>query len=353
MRSKSLSILLIGIMMLATLPMVSHAAESVPMFHLTDNWNGRISAYAPPPGKGGGGGGSVTQEVDWGVARVHGGPGSGAGVVVAILDTGIDTTHEDLQGISFTCFSGIKRADYADCTDRAVADDDGHGTHVAGTIAAVDNAIDSVGLAQGVSIISGKVLGKRGGNWDDLSWAIHHATDMGADIISMSLGGDLSSSPSTQAIVDEAVAYAVNAGVAVVVAAGNEGTCTAGDVQHSWPAESPGAFTVGATGLTDAAGNWVTTFDGTQNDVMPCFSNDMPAGVVDVSAPGVYITASKRGGGVTDLSGTSMATPHVSAAIAILMATGMSAAQAQNFLVNNAIDIGYPGTMMGAGLIQV
>jgi len=338
-------------MVFAAVPLTIAAVEAVPMFQLNDNWDGDLRAYAPPDGKGPGGGGSSGQETDWGVARL-GGFQSGAGITVAVLDTGVDTTHADLAGVVVACFSGITRADYADCTDRDVADDDGHGTHVAGTIAAINNEIDTVGLAQGVSIINGKVLGKRGGSWSDLAWAMDHSVALGADIISMSLGGDLSSSPSTQAIINDAVARAVSAGVAVVVAAGNEGTCAAGDVQHSWPAESPGAFTVGATGLY-ANGGWATEWTGAEDDVMPCFSSEMEDGVVDISPPGVYITASKRGGGVTDLSGTSMATPHVSAAIAILMAGGMSAAQAQNYIVNNAISMGYPSTLQGAGLMQL
>ncbi|MHA2501263.1 MAG: S8 family peptidase [Candidatus Kariarchaeaceae archaeon] len=349
------ALFVIFIMLAAAVPMAVAASDEVPRFYLNDGFDAsNLIAYAPPPGKGPGGGGGdppAGQETDWGVARL-GGFQSGAGITVAVLDSGVDTTHPDLAGVVTHCFSGISRQSYSDCTDRNVKDDDGHGTHVAGTIAALNNDIDTVGLAQGVSIISGKVLGKRGGDWYDLAWSIKYATDLGADVISMSLGGDLSSSATLQGVIDDAVGYATSAGVAVVVAAGNEGTCGSGDVQHSWPAESPGAFTVGATGIY-ASGGFVTEWTGVEEDVMPCFSNDMPAGVVDISAPGVYITASKRGGGVADMSGTSMATPHVSAALAILMAGGMSATQAQNHLVNNAISMGYPATLQGAGLMQL
>lgn len=296
------------------------------------------------------------QEKDWGYQRIgsDAARASASGmVIVAVLDTGVDASHGDLAGVVVACFSGLKRADYS-CSDRNVKDDDGHGTHVAGTIAALDNSQDTVGVAAGnVQIINGKVLGKRGGGWDDLAWAINHAVELGADVISMSLGGDLSGSPSTAAIVDNAVASAVAAGVAVVVAAGNEGSCGDTSVERSWPAESPGAFTVGATGiyLADDSG-WATEWTGSEIDVMPCFSNNMPSGVVDISAPGVYITATGKGGGVTDLHGTSMATPHVSAALAILIGNGASANNAQNSLMNGAIDIGYEATMMGAGLLH-
>lgn len=334
------------------------AVTAAPSFHIVDGFDANgVIAMAPPdkcsPWPACKDDGTTdpptsNQETDWGVARV-GGFQSASGIVVAVLDSGVDASHPDLAGVVVACFSGIQRADY-DCGDRNVKDDDGHGTHVAGTIAALNNDADTVGLAQDVLIINGKVLGRRGGDWYDLAWSIRHAADLGADVISMSLGGDISSSSSLQAELQSAVDYAIARGAAVVAAAGNEGTCDAGDTQLSWPAMNDGVFTVGATGLY-ANGGFVTEWTGAEEDVMPCFSNEMPNGVVDISAPGVYITALKKGGGVTDMSGTSMATPHVAAAIAILMAGGMSATQAQNTLVNGALDMGYPSTLQGAGLM--
>jgi len=296
------------------------------------------------------------QEKDWGYVRIgsDGARASASGsAIVAVLDTGVNAGHGDLAGVVVACFSGITRGDY-DCNNRKVKDDDGHGTHVAGTIAALDNDQDTVGVAAGnVQIINGKVLGRNGGGWDDLAWAIRHATDLGADVISMSLGGDLSGATSIIADLQSAVDYAISAGVAVVAAAGNEGTCGDNSVENSWPAENNGVFTVGATGIYLADdSDWAQEWTGSEVDVMPCFSNNMPNGVVDVSAPGVYITATNNKGGVTDLHGTSMATPHVSAALALLMGNGASASNAQNSLVNGAIDIGYPNSMMGAGLIH-
>jgi len=337
------------------MPFAVGAADSEPLFQLVDGWDGELNMMAPPPGKGpggggGGDGGSGAQVTDWGVTRL-GGVASGSGIIVAVLDTGVDASHPDLAGVVTHCFSGIDRGAF-DCGNKKVSDHDGHGTHVAGTIAALDNSGDAVGLAQGVEIWNGKVLGRRGGATSDIVWAMNYAVDNGADIISMSLGGDFSGYPSLQQQMDDAVAYANANGVIVVAAAGNEGTCESGDTQYSWPAMSPGVFTVGATGIVDASG-FVTTYTGAEDDVMPCFSNEMPNGVVDVSAPGVYITSLKKGGGITEMSGTSMATPYVSAALAILMAGGMSATQAQNYLVSNAIDMGYPSTLQGAGLIQL
>lgn len=348
---KRSGLLIIGIMVFAMTPLV--IAETVSGFHLVDgfdpNW---VQAMKGKPGSGGGSG---VQEKDWGYMRINSDTARAATtgtVVVAVLDTGVDATHADLAGVVVACFSGITRADYADCTDRNVKDEEGHGTHVSGTIAALDNSQDTVGIAAGhVQIINGKVLGRRGGDWYDLAWAIRHATDLGADVISMSLGGDISSSPALQAELQSAIDYAWSNGVVIVAAAGNEGatTCSATDTEPSWPAMNNHVIAVAATGLHDGT-NWVTQWPSTANDVFPCFSNS--GAYVDISAPGVYITALKSGGGVTDMSGTSMATPHVSAMIALLMAQGNSNVQAENYILNNALDLGYPATQQGAGLLQ-
>lgn len=313
-----------------------------------------------PPGKGGGGG-STTQILDWGYVRIGAADARSRtnGVVqVAVLDTGVDFDHPDLAGVVTWCYSAIKRTEGC---NRNSDDSDGHGTHVAGTIAALDNSQDIVGAAAGhVEIYNVKVLGRNGGDWNDLAHGIRVAAEgpdgvLGtaddAEVISMSLGGDISAFPDIQQMLQDAIDYARSGGSAVVAAAGNEGTCEAGDVQHSWPAENNGVITVGATGIY-ANGAFVREYTGTEEDVMPCFSNEMPPGVVDVSAPGVYITSLKRGGGTTEMSGTSMATPYTSAIVALLMANGYSADQALNRLKATAIDMGYPSTLQGAGLIN-
>lgn len=313
-----------------------------------------------PPGKGGGGG-STTQILDWGYVRIGAADARSrtTGVVqVAVLDTGIDFDHPDLAGVVTWCYSAIKKTEGC---DRNTDDSDGHGTHVAGTIAALDNSQDIVGAAAGhVEIYNIKVLGRRGGDWNDLAHGIRVAAEgpdriLGtaddAEVISMSLGGDISAFPDIQQMLQDAIDYARSGGSAVVAAAGNEGTCDPGDVQHSWPAENQGVITVGATGIY-ANGAFVREYTGAEQDVMPCFSNEMPPGVVDVAAPGVYITSLKRGGGTTEMSGTSMATPYTSAIVALLMANGYSADQALNRLKATAIDMGYPSTLQGAGLID-
>jgi subtilisin family serine protease len=350
------------------LPFATTGSETViDGIQLIDGWKNTLDSTAKPgactpwPSCRDGGDEDPTdppagnQVADWGYDRINAASaraGASGMALVAVLDSGIDVTHADLAGVVVACFSAIKRADYS-CDSRDVKDDGGHGTHVAGTIAALDNGEDTVGVAAGyVQLINGKVLGKRGGSWDDLGWAIRHATDLGADVITMSLGGDLTGATSIINDLQDAVDYATSRGVAVLSAAGNEGTCGDNSVENSWPAMSSGVFTIGATGIYEADDSgWAKTWTGAEQDVMPCFSNNMANGVVDVSAPGVYTLSLRKGGGTTEMSGTSMATPQVAGAIALLMAGGMSAQQAQNTLKNGALDIGYPSSMMGAGLI--
>lgn len=306
---------------------------------------------------------TASQLMDWGYLRIGADTArtTVAGVEtihVAVLDTGVDYEHADLAGVVTWCYDAINRAE--GCT-RKSADDDGHGTHVAGTIAALDNEQDSVGAAAGfVEIYNVKVLGRRGGDWYDLAHGIEMATKGpdgiagtfdDADVISMSLGGDISSAPDLIQVLQNSIDYAISYGTIVVAAAGNEGTCESGDVQYSWPAMNDGVITVGATGIYKD-GAFATQWTGAEEDVMPCFSNEMPAGVVDISAPGVYITALKKGGGTTEMSGTSMATPYISAVIALMLANGVAPSNIYNRLTSTAIDIGYPSTMMGAGLVN-
>ncbi len=345
-------IMLIMIMFLSILPVVT-VAVAVP---------GELHIMGKPAGVGKPGpSGQVT---DWGYARIgadiaRASISAGTKIHVAVLDTGVDYSHPDLAGVVTWCYSAIKQTEGC---DRNSADDDGHGTHVAGTIAALDNDIDSVGAAAGfVEIYNIKVLGKRGGDWYDLADAIRYATDGpdhtpgtadDADVISMSLGGDLTGATDIINYLQAAIDYADSYGVIIVAAAGNEGTCDPGDTQSSWPAMNNHVIAVGATGIVDSSGNWVTTWTGAESDAMPCFSNVLPNNMVDVSAPGVYITSLKKGGGTTEMSGTSMATPYTSAVIALMLANGWSYSAVLSRLQSTAIDMGYDASLQGAGLIN-
>jgi len=206
-------------------------------------------------------------------------------VLVAVVDTGIYYTHQDLS------------ANYVPLgydwvnNDNDPFDDHGHGTHVSGTIAAViNNGVGIAGLAQ-VRIMAEKVLDSGGGGyWDWIANGIIHAVDQGADIISMSLGGYGDSE-----LLHDAVRYAYNSGVLVVAAAGNDNTN-----MKLYPA---GYDEVVAVAATD------------QWDNKAWFSNW--GDWIELAAPGVDIYSTVPWG-YTSASGTSMATPHVSGVAALI-----------------------------------
>ena len=249
-----------------------------------------------PPGKGpgGGGGGDDTspdpQVTPWGIARV-GGPQDGTGYTAWVLDTGIDVDHPDLNVAASRGFSAFNKG-----KDSGVDDGQGHGTHVAGTIAALNNNRDVVGVAAGASVVPVKVLDRRGSG--STSGVIAGVDFVGAnaspgDCANMSLGGGISSS------LDAAVTNAAaNSGAFFTLAAGNEGQ----NANNSSPARANGnnVFTISAHDSSDR---------------LASFSNygNPP---VDYAAPGVGVLSTKKGGGTVTYSGTSMAAPH---ACAVLM----------------------------------
>lgn len=218
--------------------------------------------------------------------RVH----SGAGVTIAVVDSGIDLTHPDLVGniVGGTGFVGNVTG----------ADDEGHGTHVAGTIAALeDNGLGVVGVAPDADLLAVKVLDRRGrGSYSNIAAGIDWAVANGANVINLSLGGT-----SDSQTLRTALQAAHDAGVFVAVAAGNEGSSA---TQFYPAAYDDTVITVSAE---DAA-----------SDGFPSWSNyGVPP--VDLAAPGVNVCSSTRGGGYGLKSGTSMATPHVAGAAALAL----------------------------------
>lgn len=253
----------------------------------------RVIALAPPPGKGpgggdggDGGGSSPAQETPWGITRVGGGAtyeGSGKAYVI---DSGIDATHPDLSvdaTIGFNAFSDKRDGDIT-------KDGSGHGTHVAGTIAAVNNEIGVVGVAAGATVVPVKVLNSRGsGSYSGVIAGVEFVKDNSSngDVANMSLGG-----PFSQSLNDAVIALA-QSGVKVALAAGNEST----DAGTRSPASAnhPNIYTVSATNSSDDFAS---------------FSNygNPP---VDYAAPGVGVLSTVPGGGYASYNGTSMASPHV------------------------------------------
>lgn len=208
-------------------------------------------------------------------------------VVVAVVDTGVDYNHPDLKG------QVIKGPDFGN-NDSDPMDDQGHGSHVAGTIAALaNNGVGVAGLAYNTKVLAIKVLGSDGsGDTNSIVKGILKANELGAKVINLSLGG-----PQTSSAMKDAVDQVTAKGSLCVVAAGNDGTST-----PDYPAAYPSAFAVGASD---------------QSDKRASFSNY--GSYVDIAAPGVDILSSTEKS-YKKHSGTSMASPHVAAAAALLLA---------------------------------
>lgn len=245
---------------------------------------------------------------------------TGKEIVVAVLDTGV-APHEDLPrllpGRSFT--GGTN------------PDPNGHGTHVAGIIAAaMGNGLGIAGLAPAVRILPVQVLDADGsGDHADIASGIVWATDNDADVINLSLGGEESSD-----VLSAAVQYAISKGVIVVAAAGNSGS---GSNAPMYPAAYDPVLAVSAAGP-----------DGTA----AMFSNSGP--YVDIAAPGFAILSTVPDG-YDYLSGTSQAAPFVSAAAALLLGAGHTSVEVPNILTSSSRDVLPAGRdpYTGSGMLDV
>jgi subtilisin len=264
---------------------------------------------------------ALAQKLPVGVDRVDGDlsssvSGDGRGEVdadIAILDTGIDLTHPDLNVyVEKTFVPGTPSAD----------DDNGHGTHVAGIAAAKDNSIGVVGIAPGARLWSIKVLDSSGaGSISDIIAGIDYITAHASeiDVVNLSFGCECSSPA-----LDAAVNNAVNAGVVFVVAAGNDHK----DASSFSPARNPNVIAVSAMADSDGkcGGQGSSTKYG-NDDTFASFSNYGEP--VDIVAPGVGILSTYDDGKYAQLSGTSMAAPHVTGSIALYASSHPGATPAQ------------------------
>lgn len=237
------------------------------------------------PGGKPSGGGSVAQETPWGITRVNGVSSYTGSAVAWVIDTGIDLDHPDLNVDAARGFNAFTSGRDAGAPD----DGNGHGSHVAGTIGALNNTIGVIGVAPGATVIPIKVLDSRGsGSYSGVIAGVDFVAANGkiGDVANMSLGG-----PVSQAL-DDAVLAASNKGIKFALAAGNESK----DANLSSPARVNGAniYTISAMSIGD---KWAS------------FSNfgNPP---VDYCAPGVSIKSTWKDGGYNTISGTSMASPH-------------------------------------------
>lgn len=224
---------------------------------------------------------------------------TGKGVITAIVDTGVDSTHPDLKAHMVGGWNTVDNNNNA-------MDDHGHGTHCAGITGSLANNKEGIaGIAPETTIMPIKVLGGDGSGSDEtVANGIIWAADHGAKVISLSLGG-----PGESQVLGEAVAYALKKGAAVIAAMGNDGTN-----EKSYPAAYPGVVAVGATNKLDKVANFSQYGDW-----------------ISVSAPGVSVLATFPTYKVAmndygfpmkyaTLDGTSMATPAVSGAAAVIRA---------------------------------
>jgi len=254
---------------------------------------------------------------------------------VAVLDTGIDREHPDLNVVGGTnCLkykgNGPAHSRSYFCADNENGDDDNyHGTHVAGTIGALDNGIGVVGVAPGVDLYAVKVLDSSGSGYAStvlagIDWVLEQGD---IDVINMSLGGS-----GVNEAYETAISNAVAAGVTVVVAAGNSDA----DANEYSPAFAPSAITVSALADFDGQdGGWGSpTCRNDDDDTLANFSNWGTA--VDITAPGVCIlsTIPVEWGSYRTFSGTSMAAPHVAGAAALLASTGMTVSEIRDTLLS-------------------
>lgn len=266
--------------------------------------------------------------VPWGIERIgardveeH-----GDGVDIAILDTGSDPTHPDLElgeGI------GINECEGEDCTEPwDDGTDYGHGTHVAGTVGALNNDLGVIGVAPEATLHAVKVMGSSGGSWSDIAEGISKTVDRGWDVINMSFG----SSGTSQAVKD-AVEMAYEEGTVLVSSAGNEGPC---ENCVGEPAALPEVIAVSAT---------------TMHDGFAPFSSQGPN--IDLAAPGRRVRSTLPGGNYGNMNGTSMAAPHVAGTAGVLRGAGYAASEVHRLLSAGAEDIGLPPNKQGVGLLNV
>ena len=281
----------------------------------------------------------MAQTTPWGIQKIRSpevwpSGNKGTGIKVCVIDTGIDYNHEDLK----SNYKGGRN--FINNTDNPM-DDHGHGTHVSGTIAALDNDVGVIGVAPEASIYSCKVLDKNGsGSYSNIVAAIQWAIDNNMQVISMSLGGS-----SYSKALEDICNAAYNAGIMIVAAAGNSGTDSD---TIGYPAKYEACIAIGATD---------------SNDARASFSSVGPK--LEVCAPGVGVLSSVPKGtcsmcdpsGYKQANGTSMATPHTAGAVALILKAHpeMTNVNVRKTLSSTAVHLGTPGRNIqyGYGRIDV
>lgn len=275
---------------------------------------------------------TTSQTKSWGYTTVKpksskGASLTGKGVNVAVIDTGI-SQHPDLaiKG-GYNAIAGSNTANYQD--------DNGHGTIVAGIIAAQDNSIGTVGIAPDVNLYAVKALGQDGtGSESDVIAGIVWCMQNNIDVINMSL-----SSPDSTPFLHDIIQKATQQGITIVAAAGNDGNADGSDDTIEYPAKYSEVIAVGAV---DQAKHRAS-FSGSGSEL-------------ELASPGVSIVSTSNDGGYLSESGTSMATPYVTGIVALYKEEypDMSQAELRDVVDRNALDLGKKGkdSLYGYGLAQ-
>lgn len=287
---------------------------------LIDEGFGGIADPEPTP---------TSQSIPFGIMRIGGNAIGNTDVDVAVIDTGIDPTHPDLNVVG-----GVNFASGKDWKDG-----NGHGTHVAGTIGALDNDEGVIGVAPGARLHAVRVLNNAGSGWTSdviagINWVAANADTI--EVANMSLGGSGNDSQGCGGTDSyrNAICNAVSLGVTFVVAAGNSDA----DADNYRPATYDEVITVSALADFDGApgGNGSPTCRNDEDDTFANFSNY--GDDVDIIAPGVCIESTWKGGGYNTISGTSMASPHVAGAAALYLSdpanSGKTPAQVKSALLS-------------------
>ncbi len=272
-----------------------------------------------------------SDQTPWGIGMLYSDPNitrtsGGVGIKVAVLDSGVNKSHPDLANRIGGCkdFTNFRFAVVDDQCD----DKNGHGTHVAGIIAA-DSGSDNLGIygvAPQASIMAYKVCGTTGSCYaDDIAVGLRRAVDDGAKVINMSFGTD-----SDVEMISDAVNYAAGAGVLMVAAAGNDGP----DIDSiDYPAAYSSVIAVGAIDQSRAVTSWSSRGNNLSTTIGTIEDRD-----IELAAPGDNIESTWKNGGYAILSGTSMASPFVAGLAAKLWQAG-GATATRDYLHSLAHDL--------------
>ncbi len=268
----------------------------------------------------------ATDTIDWGISRIGANQvwekGSGQGIIIAIIDTGVQKDHPDLVSNLTTGYDFVN-------SDTDATDDHGHGTHVAGIANATLNQVGSVGVSNSSTILPIKVLNSSGyGYLSDVAKGVYYAADNGARVINLSLGA-----PSDSDTLRNAILYATRKDVVIVAAAGNDGGA---------PCSYPAAYNEVICVMATDSRNMLASFSNIGGDI---------------SAPGVSNYSTYLGSTYKTLSGTSMASPHIAGAAALLLSIcpTCSSFEIRDLINETAIDLGEQGKdiLFGYGLVDL